>query len=118
MKYACLILVVFAACGGSPKVVINSQQDFDNVVVDVIKEVIAIFDSDGINCQLLTSDLRGLKGSQKVAAAKDWMNAHPDAKQSVQPKINEHRAELDKASAPGTRQCGVTLKTVFNELSQ
>ena len=119
VKHACLIIVTLGiACGAPQKVTINTQQEFEGVVVQVIKEVIDIFNADGINCQLLSSDLRQVKGSPKVVAAKEWVSAHPDAKPTVQPKIEENRAELEKASTPGVRQCGVNLKTVFDDMTQ
>ena len=118
MKYACLIVLVSVGCASSPKVVINNQQDFENVVVEVIKEVIEIFNAAGINCTMINTDLKAVKSSQKVAAAKEWSKTHPDAKAAVAPKVEEHRAELEKASAPGVRQCNVQLKAVFDDISQ
>jgi hypothetical protein len=118
MKHAWMIILVSVACGGAQKVTITNQQEFENVVVAVIKDVIRVFNEDGINCSLLTTDLRNLRTGPNVTAAKEYVKAHPDAKQAVQPTIETHRADLDKASAPGVRQCGVTLQTVFNDISQ
>jgi len=118
MKHAWMIILVSVACGGAQKVTINNQQEFETIVGEVIKDVIRVFNEDGINCQLLSADLRNLKTSPNVTAAKDWVKANPDAKQTAQPIIETHRAELEKASAPGVRQCGVTLQAVFTDISQ
>ena len=51
MKRICLLLVLVLACGGPPaKVTITTPQEYENVVVQVIEEVIAIFNDAGINC--------------------------------------------------------------------
>ena len=117
MKYASLALLLVVGCAGAPpKVTINTQQDFETVVDELIKQVIDIFNTDGMNCEILSSDLRDVRNSQKLSAAKEWRNAHPEAQQAARDKVAAARPQLDKASAPATRQCGPQVQTVMKEL--
>ena len=119
MKHACLLLLFSVGCAGSQaKVTIHTQQDFENVVVELIKQVIDIFNTDGMNCEILSGDLRDVRNSQKLSAAKEWRNAHPEAQQTAKEKVAEHRAEFEKASAAANRQCGGNLRTIMNELME
>lgn len=119
MKYACLLLLLSVGCAGAPpKVTIHTQQDFENVVVELIKQVIDIFNTDGMNCEILSGDLRDVRSSQKLDAAKQWRSEHPEAQQTAKEKIEEYRPQLDKASAPAVRQCGPQVQTVMKELVQ
>jgi hypothetical protein len=113
------MLVLVLACGGAPaKVTITTPQEYENVVVQVIEDVIEIFNSAGINCQMLTSDLKSLRTSPKVTAAREWKASHPEAMETTNAKVQERRPEIEKAAAPGIRQCGVRLESVMATLSE
>ena len=119
MKHVCLLVLICIGCAGAPpKVTINTQQDFENVVVELIKQVIDIFNTDGMNCEILSGDLRDVRNSQKLDAAKQWRSAHPEAQQTAKEKIDAYRPQLEKASAPAARQCGPQIQTVMKELVQ
>lgn len=119
MKRICLLLVLVLACGGPPaKVTITTPQEYENVVVQVIEEVIAIFNDAGINCEMLSNDLKSIRTSPKLTAAREWKASHPEAMEATKAKIDERRPEIEKAAAPGMRQCGVRLESVMGSLSE
>ena len=119
MKPISLVLLFSVACGASqPPVTIKTEQDFDNVVEDIIKKVIDIFNSDGMNCEILAGDLREVRNSQKMAAAKEYRNAHPEAQQKAKEKVSAHKPELEKAWTPGLKQCGAQLQSTLKELTE
>ncbi|HEY5928077.1 MAG TPA: hypothetical protein VIV11_40600 [Kofleriaceae bacterium] len=123
MKRLCLMLglavAVAVACGGAQKkVVINTPQDYETVVGQLIDEVIGIFRDAGINCEMITADLRSMKTSPKLTAAKEYRAAHPEAKEITVQKIEARRAEIEKAAGPGMRQCSVNLQSVNESLTE
>ncbi|MBV8760805.1 MAG: hypothetical protein JO257_26160 [Deltaproteobacteria bacterium] len=119
MRTLSLMLGLLVACGGTQaKTTINTQQDYETTVSQIIDEVIEVFKADGINCQLVNSDLKSINKSQKLAAAKDWASKNPDAKATAKQKIAARRAELDKAAEPAIRQCGMETETVLGSLTQ
>lgn len=118
MRYACLLFLFSLACGASPPpVTITTPQDFGNVVEDLIKKVIDIFNTDGMNCEILSTDLRDVRNSQKLAAAKEYRSAHPEAQQTAREKVRAHQQELEKAWGPALRQCGPQLQNVMKDLT-
>lgn len=110
------LLLVVGCAGAPPKTTIHTQQDFETVVDELIKQVIDIFNTDGMNCEIISSDLRDLRNSQKLSAAKEWRDAHPEAQQAAKQKVQAARPQVDKASAAATRQCGPQVQTVMKEL--
>jgi hypothetical protein len=119
MKSLCLLMGLALGCGGAQaKVTINTHQEYETVVADLVGEVIEIFRAAGINCEMITADLRSMKTSPKLTAAKEYSTAHPDAKELANAKIEARRAELEKAAMPGMRQCGVQLPSVYADLTE
>jgi len=53
------------------------------VVVDVMERVIEIFRDGGINCQMISGELRTLNGSQKVDASRAWRKDHPESNETM-----------------------------------
>ena len=84
----------------------------------LIDEVIEIFHSAGINCEMITADLRSMKTSPKLTAAKEYRAAHPEVKDIAPEKIQARRADIEKAAAPGMRQCNVQLQSVTAGLTE
>lgn len=118
MRTICFVLGMLIACGGTQaKTTIQTPQDYDTVVTQLIDEVIEIFKSDGINCELVTADLKSVAKSQKLNAAKDWATSHPDAKAAAKEKIAARKADIDTASASSVRQCGVQVQSVLGNLT-
>ena len=112
-----VVLAFAVACGGAT-VQIKTQQDYENVVVDLVKQVIDTFKADGMNCDVLSHDLHGIADSQKFTAAKSWKEQHPDAQQQVAPKVQPFREDFEKAATPGLHACGATLEQSFATLTQ
>jgi hypothetical protein len=119
MKRIGIIVAFMLACGGAPqKVTITTPQEYENVVTQLIEEVIEIFRSAGINCEMLSHDLETIDRSPKLNAARDWKTAHPEAVEVANAKIEARRAEIEKAAAPGMRQCGASVEPVIGSLTQ
>jgi len=113
------VVALTVACGGAKKpVTITTQQDYENVVGELIDEVIAIFQDAGINCEMITADLKTMKTSPKLTAAKEYRAAHPEVKDVAPTKIQARRADIEKAAAPGMRQCNVQLQSVNETLTE
>jgi len=111
---ACLV-----ACGGSQATTtIQSPQDYEKVAADVVDRVIEIFNDGGINCNMISGDLRALNGSQKVDAAKRWKKDHPESIQAMKAAIAARKPELEKAMGPASRQCEGPIKGLVAELTE
>jgi chitinase len=101
-------LLFACACGGAA-VTIKTQQDFDNVAVDAMKQLIDITKTDGINCDLLATDIKAFAHSQRVKALIEYRKAHADdvkKDQDLGAKIGPLLPELKTAAAPGEHACG------------
>ena len=111
---ACLV-----ACGGTQVATkIQSPQDYEHVVVEVVDRVVEIFKEGGINCQMISGDLRALNGSQKVDAARAWRKDHPEATETMRATIAARKAELEKVMAPASRQCEGPIKGLVTQLTE
>lgn len=118
MKRAWLIAILVSCGGTQTATTIQNPQDYERVVVEVIDRVIEIFRDGGINCQMVSGDLRTLNGSQKVDAAKRWRKEHPEASDTLKAQIAARKAELDKVMAPTARQCEGPIGGLVAELTQ
>ena len=113
------LLAILMACGGAQATTtIRTPQDYEQVVVSVVDRVIEIFRGGGINCNMVSGELRSLNGSQKVDAARAWRKDHPEAVDTMKAVIAERKAELEKVMAPTARQCGGPIQNLVNELTQ
>ncbi len=113
------LIVCLVACGGTQATTtIRTPQDYEHVVVDVVDRVIEIFRDGGINCQMISSDLRTLNGSQKVDAARAWRKEHPESTETMKAAIAARKPELEKAMAPASRQCEGPIQGLVAELTQ
>jgi hypothetical protein len=111
---ACLV-----ACGGTQAATtIRSPQDFEHVAVDVVERVIEIFRDGGINCQMISGDLRTLNGSQKLDAARAWRKDHPESNETMKAVIAARKGELEKAMGPAARQCEGPIQGLVAELTE
>jgi hypothetical protein len=99
-------LMLVVGCGSAPPTKINTPADYQNVVGDLVAQVIDIFKTDGVNCDMLSGDLHAMKDSQKLRAVQDWTKEHADAAAQAQGKIAERKADFDTAAAPAMRACG------------
>ena len=88
------------------------------MVVDVMERVIEIFRDGGINCQMISGDLRSLNGSQKVDAARAWRKDHPESKETMKTVIAARKGELEKAMGPAARQCEGPIQGLVAELTE
>jgi len=117
MRSLIFVLGTLAACGGTQaKTTISTQQDYDTTVSQVIDEVIEVYKTDGMNCELVTGDLKSIAKSQKLDAAKEWASSHPEAKAAAKEKIAARKADLDSASAPAIRQCGAEVENLMAKI--
>lgn len=113
------LIVCLVACGGrQAATTIHTPQDYEQVVVDVVERVIEIFRDGGINCNMISGDLRSLNGSQKVAAARAWKKDHPESDETMKAAIAARRSELDKVMGPAARQCPGPIKGLVSELTE
>ena len=111
------LIVCLVACGGTQAATtIRTPQDFEHVVASVVDRVIEIFRDGGINCQMISGDLRTLNGSQKLDAARAWRKDHPESNETMKAAIAARKAELEKAMAPAARQCEGPIKGLVAEL--
>src|SRR5665647_457143 len=111
---ACLI-----ACGGTQAATtIRSPQDYEHVVVDVVERVIEIFRDGGINCQMISGDLRALNGSKKLDAARAWRTDHPESNETIKTVVAARKGELEKVMGPAARQCEGPIKGLVAELTE
>jgi hypothetical protein len=119
MKRAWLIACLVACGAPQAPTTIRSPQDYERVVAEVVERVIEIFRDGGINCQMVSGDLRTLNGSQKVDAARAWKKDHvEEATQAMRAEISKRKAELDKVMAPTARQCEGPIAGLVAELTQ
>jgi hypothetical protein len=88
------------------------------VVTDVVDRVIEIFRDGGINCQMISGELRALNGSQKVDAARRWRKDHPEATETMKTAIAARKGEIEKAMGPAARQCEGPIQGLVAELTQ
>jgi len=114
LRLSCLALLV--ACGSTPPTKINTPQEYQNVVVDLVAQVIEAFKTDGTNCDMLQDDLHTIKDSGKFKAAHDWGTSHKEGPQLAQEKINEKKADFDSASGPALHACDGSVGTVLQQL--
>jgi len=111
---ACLV-----ACGGTQAATtIQSPEDYERVVVEVVDRVIEIFRDGGINCNMISGDLRGLNGSQKVDVARKWRRDHPESTETMKAAIAARKPELEKVMGPASRQCEGPIKGLVAELTE
>lgn len=116
--YKLLGLLAVVGCASAPPPKINTPQDFQASVADLVAQVIDTFKTDGTNCDMLSHDLHAIKGGSKFKATHDWSTSHPDGPQLAQEKINEKKADFDTASAPALRQCGGGVAALLQELTK
>lgn len=113
------VIACLVACGGTQAATtIRSPQDFEQVAAEVADRVIEIFRDGGINCNMISGDLRNLNGSQKLEAARAWRKDHPEANETVKTVIAARKAELDKVMGPAARQCEGPIQGLVAELTQ
>ncbi len=118
MKRAWLIALLVACGGAQATTTIRSPQDYEQVVVSVVDRVIEIFKDGGINCNMISGDLRALNGSQKVDAARMWRRDHPESNETIKKVISGRKAELEKVMGPASRQCEGPIKGLVTELTE
>ena len=100
------------ACGGAT-VTIKTQQDFDNVAVDAIKQLIDLVKTDGTNCDLLAADIKAFVHSQRVNALIEYRKAHADdvkKDSDLVTKVGPLLPELKTAAGPGEHVCGPVVE--------
>ena len=114
LRACCFILV--AGCATSPPPKINTPQDYQNAVVDLVAQVIDAFKSDGTNCDMLSHDLHSIRDSAKFKATSDWGSSHPDGPQLAKEKIDARKADFDAASGPALHACDSSLSGVLQQL--
>ena len=115
----CFFLGLLIACGGAPqKVTITTHQEYEKTVGELIDQLIENFTNAGINCEMITSDLKSMKTSPKLTAVKDYGTAHPDAKDLAKAKVETRRADIEKAAAPGMRQCQVQMQPLMEDITK
>jgi hypothetical protein len=111
---ACLV-----ACGGTQAATtIQSPQDYEHVVESVVDRVLEIFRDGGINCQMISGDLRTLNGSQRLDAARAWRKDHPESNDTMKAVISARKPELEKAMGPAARQCEGPIQGLVTELTE
>lgn len=113
------MFVCLVACAG-PQVVttIQSPQDYEQVAVDVVARMVEIFRDSGINCQMISGDLRNLNGSQKLDAARAWRKEHPESKEAMKAAVAARKPELEKVMGPAARQCEGPIQGLVAELTE
>jgi len=113
------LIVCFVACGGTQAATtIHTPQDYEHVVGDVVERVIEIFRDGGINCNMISGELRALNGSQKVDAARRWRQDHPESNQTMKAAITARKGELEKVMGPAARQCEGPIQGLVAELTE
>ncbi len=109
-------VLALVACGSAPPPKINTPQDYQNVVAELVAQVIDAFKSDGVNCDMLSHDLESVKASAKFKTAHDWGTSHPDGPKLAHQKIDEKKADFESSARAAMRQCGGDLQEVMGEL--
>lgn len=113
------VFSLLVACGGTQvATTIRTPQDYEHVVAEVVERVIEIFRDGGINCQMISGDLRNLNGSQKVDAARAWRKDHPEAIDTMKKAISERKPELEKVMGPAARQCEGPIQGLVKDLTE
>lgn len=113
------LIAFLVACGGTQAATtIRTPQDYEQVVTAVVERVIEIFRDGGINCQMISGDLRTLNGSQRVDAARAWRKDHPESNETMRAAIAARKGELEKVMAPAARQCEGPIKGLVAELTE
>lgn len=110
--------ILLVACASAPPPKINTPQDYQNVVVDLIAQVIDTFKTDGTNCDMLSHDLHSIKEGPKFKAAHDWGSSHPEGPQLAQEKINEKKGEFESVSGPALHACDGGLAGALQQLAK
>ena len=118
MKCAWLIACLVACAGPQVATTIRSPQDYEVVAAEVVERVVEIFREGGINCQMISSDLRGLNGSQKLDAARAWRKEHPESKEAMRIAIGARKPELEKVMGPAARQCEGPIQGLVAEVTE
>ena len=85
---------------------------------EVVERVIEIFRDGGINCQMISGDLRTLNDSQKLAAARAWRTDHPESIETMRAVIVARKGELEKVMGPAARQCEGPIQGMVKELTE
>ncbi len=118
MKRAWLFACLVACAGTQTPTTIHTPQDYETVVAQVVDRVIEIFRDGGINCNMISNDLRALNGSQKVDAARAWRRDHPESVEAMKAAIAAKKPELEKVMAPSSRQCEGPIGGLVAELTE
>lgn len=114
-----LLIAFLVACGGTQAATtIRSPQDYEQVVGEVVERVIEIFRGGGINCNMVSGELRSLNGSQKVDAARAWRRDHPEAQAMMKKAIAARKGELEKVMGPASRQCQGPIEGLVAKLTE
>ncbi|MDX2087049.1 MAG: hypothetical protein SFX73_04320 [Kofleriaceae bacterium] len=114
-----LLLFLFACAGTQKPTVIASPQDFERETTAVVDRVIAIFRDGGINCNMVSGELRSVNDSQRVAALRAWRKDHPESEQTVKSVVAARKSELEQVMKPAARQCsGGPIERLVGELTQ
>lgn len=116
LRTMCLGLLV--ACASVPPTKITTPQEYQNVVVELVAQVIDAFKTDGTNCDMLSHDLHSIKESGKFKAAHEWGTSHPEGPQLAQEKINAKKADFDSASAAALHACDGSLAGLLQQLAK
>jgi hypothetical protein len=119
MKRAFLMLFLFACGGTQAPTTIGNPQDFERTVGEVVDRVIVIFRDGGINCNMISGELRSVNDSQKVAAVRAWRKDHPESEETVKSVVAARKPELEKVMKPAARQCsGGPIERLVADLTQ
>jgi hypothetical protein len=116
--FKALGLLALVSCASTPPPKIQTPEDYQRLVGDLVGQVIDMFKTDGTNCDMLSNDLHSLKVTSRFQAAHDWETSHPDGPKLAQAKIDEKKPEFETASAPAMRACGGGLGKILSELTQ
>lgn len=111
-----LSLGLLVACASSPPPKINTPQDYQNTVADLVAQVIDAFKSDGTNCDMLSHDLHSIRDSAKFKVASDWGTSHPEGPQLAKEKVDARKADFDAASGPALHACDSGLSGILQQL--
>lgn len=115
-----LLMTLLFACGGTQApTTIRTPQDFEQTVVEVVDRVIEIFRDGGINCNMVSGELRSVNESQKMEAVRAWRKDHPESAETVKSVVAARKPELEKVMLPASRQCGGgPIERLVAELTQ
>jgi hypothetical protein len=112
-----LCLTALVACASAPPPKIETPEDYQRGVADLVAQVIDMFKTDGTNCDMLSHDLHALKAGVKFKTVHDWGTSHPDGPKLAKAKIDERNKDFSDAAAPAARACG-GLSDVLMELTK